>query len=145
MKVKHLLSPEQEQFVLSSLMKSEMHTSAEIRVHIEARCSGNVLDRAAIIFAKLGMHQTAQRNGVLIYLAVNDHKVAILGDQGINAQVEEHFWDDVVVAMTRAFRQGEFCTGLILAIEMVGLRLKQFFPYTEGDKNELSDEISYGE
>lgn len=145
MKIKHLLTSEQEQFVLNSLMKAETNTSGEIRVHIESHCSCNVLDRATVVFTKLKMHQTARRNGVLIYIAVTDRKVAILGDVGINALVGENFWDDVVATLTRAFKEAEFCAGLIMAIEMVGLKLKQFFPYLEGDKNELSDEISHGE
>ena len=53
-----------------------------------------MLDRAAWVFKKLGMHKTAERNGVLFYLAVDDRKFAIIGDAGINAKVPAGFWDD---------------------------------------------------
>ncbi len=52
---------------------------------------GDVLDRAAWLFKKLGMHKTAERNGVLFYLAVKDRKFAIIGDAGINAKVHAGF------------------------------------------------------
>jgi uncharacterized membrane protein len=85
---------EEQAKVLSAVKEAEGETSGEIRVHIETRCSGDVLDRAAWVFGKLGMHKTALRNGVLFYLAVEDRKFAIIGDAGINAKVPIDFWDD---------------------------------------------------
>ena len=76
-------SPQEEEEIRQAVMSAELDTSGEIRVHIENTCSGDVMDRAAYIFKKLGMNKTAQRNGVLIYLAVKNRRFAILGDQGI--------------------------------------------------------------
>ena len=55
-----------------SCERAETNTSGEIRVHIDNHCKEDVMDRAAWWFAKLEMHKTEQRNGVLFYLAVKD-------------------------------------------------------------------------
>ena len=73
---------------------------------------GDVLDRAAWLFKKLGMHKTAERNGVLFYLAVNDRKFAIIGDAGINAKVPAGFWDEISELLKKNFKEGKFTEGL---------------------------------
>ena len=90
------------------------------------------------------MHKTEQRNGVLFYLAVKDHKFAILGDAGINALTGDDFWDSIKQKMAEHFSQGEFSMGLKEGILMAGQARKDHFPYQDGDVNELSDEISFG-
>lgn len=130
--------------ITAAISLAEKQTSGEIRLFIEDKCKGNVLDRAALIFERLEMHKTAARNGVLFYLAVRDHKFAILGDAGINAVVKPGFWDDIKDAAIEHFKKGEYPEGLIKGIGMAGNALKQYFPYDERDKNELSDEIVFG-
>lgn len=138
------LSEEQQKQVVSAIADAENKTSGEIRLHLETNCKEDVLDRAAVIFQKLDMHKTELRNGVLIYLATEDKKLAILGDAGINSKVPENFWEDAKEAMVSAFKTGEYAKGLVAAITMAGDKLKTFFPVAEDDVNELSDEISYG-
>jgi uncharacterized membrane protein len=91
------------------------------------------------------MHRTAQRNGVLFYLAMADRKFAILGDAGINKVTPDDFWDKIREKMQNLFKEGKFTGGLIQGIEMAGNALKKHFPYQEDDINELSDEISFGD
>ena len=141
---KEFLGKENEKMIVEAIAKAEANTSGEIRVHIESKCKGEVLDRAAWLFKKLGMQATAARNGVLIYLSVNDRKFAIVGDSGINKVVPPGFWDEIKAMMVSHFKQGEFATGLINGIEMSGQQLKQYFPHQVDDVNELPDEISYG-
>jgi len=130
--------------IVQAIQSAEHRTGGEIRVHIESKCKGNVLDRAAWLFKSLKMHETALRNGVLIYLSTNDRKFAIIGDSGINAVVPAGYWDDVRDLMIGNFSKGELVQGFVLGIEKVGEKLKEFFPYQEDDINELPDEISYG-
>ncbi|HNX85895.1 MAG TPA: TPM domain-containing protein [Bacteroidales bacterium] len=137
-------SPQEEEEIRQAVMSAELDTSGEIRVHIENTCSGDVMDRAAYIFKKLGMNKTAQRNGVLIYLAVKNRRFAILGDQGIHAVVPENFWDGIKTDMLSKFREDHFVEGLIHAIESTGKHLKKHFPRQKDDNNELSDDISFG-
>ncbi|NVJ47816.1 MAG: TPM domain-containing protein [Cytophagia bacterium] len=138
-------SSEQKKRIKAAIEEAELNTSGEIRVHLENHCkSENVLDRAAQVFAQLKMHETEARNGVLIYMAVRDHKFAIIGDGGINAKVEEDFWDTTKEKMLARFKAGELTQGLVDGILCAGERLKQFFPYQKDDINELSDDISFG-
>ncbi|MEI6143003.1 MAG: TPM domain-containing protein [Mariniphaga sp.] len=144
MNPKEFLGKENEKLIVEAIARAEANTSGEIRVHIESKCKGEVLDRAAWLFKKLGMQATAARNGVLIYLSVNDRKFAIIGDSGINKVVLDGFWDEIKEIMVSHFKQGEFAIGLVKGIEMSGQQLKQYFPHQADDVNELSDEISYG-
>jgi len=139
-----MFTKEQKELITSAIKDAEMNTSGEVRVHIENSCAEDVMDRAAYWFAELKMHKTEQRNGVLFYLAVKDHKFAILGDMGINAVVPENFWNEVKENMLPFFAEGNFAEGLSKGIMMAGEKLKQFFSYQKDDVNELDDEISFG-
>jgi len=143
MKASSFFTQEQQAQILASVREAEKATSGEIRAHIESSLSGDVLDRAAWLFRKLGMHKTAERNGVLFYLAVTDRKFAIIGDAGINAKVPAGFWDDVSLLLQRNFRENKFTEGLSEGIIRAGEQLKTHFPFCKDDANELSDEISF--
>ncbi|OFX83839.1 MAG: hypothetical protein A2W99_02845 [Bacteroidetes bacterium GWF2_33_16] len=144
MKPSDFFNSAQKQQITKAVKDAETNTSGEIRVHIESDCSGDVLDRAAYIFAKLEMHRTKLRNGVLFYLSINDRKFAILGDAGINAVTPENFWDEIKENVLSEFKKGEYANGLSKGIQMAGDALKKNFPYQKDDINELSDEISFG-
>jgi uncharacterized membrane protein len=144
MGVQSFLTKEQQEAIIQAIVEAENSTSGEIRVHMESSCKVEVLDRAAHLFKKLKMHNTELRNGALIYLAVKDHKFAILGDSGINAKVPQGFWDEIKTVMATNFIKDDFVTGLTVGIHMIGEKLKAFFPAMEDDKNELSNEISFG-
>lgn len=143
MKASSFFSNQEQEQILASVKQAEKETSGEIRVHIETSCSGDVLDRASWIFGKLGMHKTADRNGVLFYLAVENRKFAIIGDAGINAKVPEGFWDSVSDILQKRFKEGKFAEGLSEGILLAGEHLKTHFPHRDDDVNELSDEISF--
>ncbi len=131
--------------IINAIRVAETNTSGEIRVHIEKFCKDNVLDRATYIFAKLEMHKTKLRNGILFYVAFEDHKFAILGDAAINQMVAENFWDEIKELVLDRFKQGQFAEGISKGVIKAGEQLKVFFPYEEDDVNELSDEISFGD
>ena len=137
---------EDEAAITGAIKSAELNTSGEIQVHIESHCKGNVLDRASRVFSILNMHKTKLRNGVLFYLAVKDHKFAILGDVGINQVTPDDFWDNIKEQMFRHFKENELTKGICVGVEMAGLELKNHFPYDQkGDINELPDEVSFGE
>lgn len=130
--------------IANAIRVAELNTSGEIRVHIEKYCKDDALDQAAYVFEKLEMHKTKLRNGVLFYLAIEDHKFAILGDAGINQKVPEDFWEKTKEVVLSKFKEGNITEGLTSGILKAGEKLKEHFPYLEGDKNELSNEISFG-
>ncbi|GIZ07513.1 TPM domain-containing protein [Flavobacterium sp. UMI-01] len=143
-KVEDFLTQEEEEAVVAAICAAEKETSGEIRVHIERTTSKNPFDRATEVFHDLGMDATELKNGVLIYLAVDDHQFVICGDKGINDVVPNDFWDCTKDAMAAQFRAGNFKQGLIDGVLRAGDQLKKYFPYQDGDTNELSNEISKG-
>ncbi len=145
MTARNFFSKKEKAKIREAISTAELNTSGEIRVHMENRCKGDVMDRAAVLFEKLKMHKTKLRNGVLFYLAIKDKKFAILGDKGINTVVPDDFWDEIKAFLTEKFKEGKFTEGLSEAIIMAGNQLKKHFPYQSDDINELSNEISFGE
>ena len=141
-----ILSKEQEKTVMNAIKEAETNTSGEIRVHIEDRCKiGDPIKRAIEMFGELHMHETELRNGVIVYVAIKDHKLAVWGDEGIHKKVGQNFWNDVLATMQKYFSAKDYETGLSEAILMIGDNLKEYFPYQSNDVNELSDDISYGD
>lgn len=139
----NILNREEDRRVVEAIKQAELNTSGEIKVHIENICRGDVEKRSLVVFNKLKLNETQLHNGVLIYLAVRDHKFAILGDEGINNVVEDNFWNDVKDLMLSHFREGRFADGLVQGIKRCGEKLKNYFPYQSDDVNEIPDEISY--
>jgi uncharacterized membrane protein len=136
---------EQKEDIRQAILNAELDTSGEIRVHIETTCKGDVLDRAAYIFDKIGMQKTERRNGVLFYVAIKNRRFAVIGDKAINAAVPENFWDDTKNILLNHFREERFTEGLIEGIVLVGKKLKKHFPHQTEDMNELPDDVSFGD
>lgn len=137
------LTEAQERRIISAIKEAENKTSGEIRVHIEHNCDGDALERAADLFHDLGMDQTDLQNGVLVYIASEDHKAAVYAGKGIHKRVEDGFWDDVLQLLLNHFRKNAFEQGLAEAVNKVGHKLTELFPYQRDDVNELPNEISY--
>jgi uncharacterized membrane protein len=134
----------EQEAIKQAIQNAELATSGEVRVHLESECTGDVLDRAATVFKKLGMVETKQRNGILFYLSINSHKFAVIGDSGINTKVPEDFWEKIKTTVLDHFRENRYSQGLIDGITIAGSELKKWFPYQSDDKNELPDDISFG-
>ena len=145
-KKKQFLTSGENDRVVESIRAFEKKTSGEIRVFIESRNPlVNTIERAQAVFGELQMHQTKERNGVLLYLAVKDREVALLGDVGIHQKVGTAFWEKQVAEMIQLFKQNNLTEGMVKCIEHVGQVLVEKFPYDGTmDQNELSDEIVFG-
>jgi len=134
--------------IARGIASAEGRTSAEIRVHMERHVHrrwlrrSDPLRRAHDVFHHLGMERTAQRSGVLIYLAVDDRKLAIIGDAGIHTQVGDDYWNGVRDRMVAGLRAGAALRAILEAVDEVGRVLAEHFPRRPDDVNELSDEVS---
>lgn len=144
MAARDFLTGEDRAAIKAAIADAENATSGEIRLHLESRCKGEVLDRAARVFEVLKMHETERRNGVLFYLATEDRQFAILGDGGINAVVPNDFWDEVRDTVIEGLAKGNAVEGLAAGIRLAGEQLAAHFPIAADDVNELSDDISFG-
>jgi uncharacterized membrane protein len=140
---KNFFNENEKKGIVDAITTAETHTSGEIRVHIENFCFGNEVKRAIKVFNKLGMSATKERNGILIYLAVISKKVAIIGDEGIHKKLGKEYWDKLVIHLIDKFKEHHAAEGIAESIIECGHQLKHYFPYEEGDKDELTNEISH--
>ncbi|MGJ8667346.1 MAG: TPM domain-containing protein [Patiriisocius sp.] len=143
-KVEDFLTAEDEANIINAIRVAEGNTSGEIRVHLEATSELDPFERAAEVFDFLHMNNTKHSNGVLIYVAVEDRTLVIMGDKGINDKVSQDFWESTKDIIINHFKKGNITQGLVDGIIKAGEQLKKYFPYKANDKNELPDDISVG-
>ncbi len=136
--------PSDEQHrIVDAITQAERRTSGEICVHVTPRCRGDVYKQAVRTFNRLKLYQTQLRNAMLIFVAYESRKFAIIGDQGIDAVVPAHFWTLEKETLAQALKQGKPVDGLCTVIGQLGDTLAKFFPADRNDVNELSNEITY--
>jgi uncharacterized membrane protein len=137
--------------IVAAVDAAEERTAAEIRVHIERRVAQrrcapptDALARAREVFVALKMHETALRAGVLLYVAVEDRKLAIVGDEGIHARVDPGYWETIRDRMAARLREGAARDAVVHAVADVGAVLAREFPRRPDDVDELPDDVSLG-
>jgi uncharacterized membrane protein len=140
--VRRFLSDADLDALRRAIIDAEAGTSAEIRVHLDHRCTGDPMARAVAVFERLGMHRTALRHAVLVYVAITDRKLAVIGDEGIHDRVGQAYWDRLVAAITAHFREERARDGFVHAVGELGAALAQHFPRRPDDVNELGDEVT---
>ncbi len=133
----------EEKQIIETIQKAETVTSGEIRIHLRHKCHGDPVKEARKIFARLGMHRTPFRNGVLLYIAPDNHRFAIFGDEGIDEVVPPHFWENVRDLIHNHFIREDFAEGVCRAVEQIGRQLADHFPPQDEKTNHLPDDISY--
>ena len=143
---KELFTTEEKQQIVAAIQAAEQCTSGEIRVFVESRCRYvDPLDRAAEIFSRLNMDRTAARNGVLVYVALKDRQLALLGDKGIHEKVGWEFWNQQVQRILSHFTRSDYAGGIARVVTEIGEALRTHFPYDKDtDTNELPDDIVFG-
>jgi uncharacterized membrane protein len=137
--------------------QSEATHSGEIRVYVEASLPLSYLwqrasteqithDRALAMFGKLRVWDTANNNGVLIYLLLAERRIEIVADRGLNERVPPDTWQQLVQTMRSSFKAGDFAAGLTQAVEKVSALLQQHFAIAPGqhNPNELPDKPLLG-
>ena len=142
MQQKEFLAQLDQKRIVEAIAAAEKRTSGEIRVHIQPKAGGEIRTIAEKTFERLGMTKTAERNGVLLFVACEEQRFVILGDQGIDAKVPAGFWDEIAARLTIRFQAGEFTDGIVEAIHSAGEELRQYFPRSEADVDELTNEIN---
>ncbi len=144
-KKKEFFTKEEQGRIVQAILAAEKRTSGEVRVYVESRCRFvDPVDRAVEVFFGLKMDKTDDRNGVLLYAAMEDHQLAIFGDEGIHQRVGTDFWHLEVKKIIDEFNSAHFAEGIIDIIHDIGQALHHHFPYEREDKNELPDEIVFG-
>ncbi len=132
--------------ISKKVKETEKLTAGEIRISVKDEIAfsekkKSVKDLAETEFYKLGMNETRDKTGILIFLLLTEKKFYILADEGINEKVEQSVWDEIRDRMQRQFKTGNYLEGILSAIEEIGKILAQFFPIKPDDTNELSNKV----
>jgi len=139
--IKELREPE----IVTAIRAAELKTSGELRVFISHQEQlADPVAAAQEQFTRLGMTQTRDHNGVLIFLAPGPRKFAVIGDSGVHDRCGEPFWQELAHVMTDHFSKGEFTEGVVVGIQRAGELLAKHFPRQPGDQNELPDRVDHG-
>jgi uncharacterized membrane protein len=141
-----LFSDKEKEAIKNAIQAAEKQTSGEVRVYVEDDCKHeDAIHRAIEIFHGLNMDKTVQRNGTLIYIAIQPQKLAIYADQGIYTAAEEKIWDGILQHLKDHFKNKNYAQGIIEAVQKIGDELSHHFSYDGSiDKNELPDELVFG-
>jgi uncharacterized membrane protein len=131
-----------ESRLIAAIQKAESATTGEIRLCLARGAEPDPLAAARRAFVRLGMDQTRDRNGVLIFVAPRGQTFAILGDEGIDQRCGADFWKELTAQLGSEFATGRWASGLEAVIATLGEVLARHFPRRPGDTNELPDQIA---
>ena len=92
-------------------------------------------------FLSRGLHVTAERTGVLLYVSLADHVAEVVADEGIYAKVVPELWGDTILALIEGIKSGRAADGFVRAIEIAGAVLAEHFPPRPHNPNELPDKL----
>ena len=114
--------------IVAALRDTEHKTSGRIRVSISPKHVEDPVAAAQAEFIRLGMNQSPEKNGVLIFVAPRAHKFAVIGDEAVHAKCGDEFWRQLADAMSGYFRKSEFTPGIIHGVQKAGELLAEHVP-----------------
>lgn len=98
--------------------------------------------RAMQAFVEEEVFDTRDRTGILLFVSLREHRIEVLGDAGINQQVDPEDWMEIVARIQRGIQNDNLTEGLVEAIEMCGQLLeKKGVDQRPDDENELTDTV----
>jgi uncharacterized membrane protein len=129
-----------------AIARGEAAHSGEVRFAVEAALDPAALlagrsarERAIDVFSELRVWDTAENNGVLIYLLLADRDIEIVADRGVDAKVNPVEWEAICRTMEAALARGQYGEAVAQGIDAASRLLARHFPRRAGDRNELPD------
>ncbi|MFZ4590265.1 MAG: TPM domain-containing protein [Ignavibacteria bacterium] len=144
--IKKYLSKEDLDSITNHIAEIEKFTSGEIRICFKkntAWAERKLTSREMAVkeFHKLGMHNTKDKTGVLLFILFTDRKFEVVADKGINDKISDAKWDVIKNHLISEFKEGNFKTGIFKALDEIKEVLIKEFPRKDDDTNELSNDI----
>jgi putative membrane protein len=106
-----------------------------------ARAQGEVRQTAQALFLEHELFKTDTRTGVLMLVAVFEHRVVVLADRGLRAQLPDGALDEVVAAMTEALRSAAGSAAFAAGIEKLEAIVRAHGFAGRGERNTLPDNL----
>jgi len=141
MRTKEFLGKLDHDRVARAIATAEATTSGEIRVFIQRGNVADAVSDARAQFERLGMTQTRERNGVLVFVAPRSRKFAVIGDRGVYEKCGAPFWEALTQAMRPHFQAQNFTDAIVHAVREAGQLLGEHFPRRPDDRNELPNAV----
>ncbi|MEI7485227.1 MAG: TPM domain-containing protein [Ignavibacteriota bacterium] len=144
--IKKYLSKEELDSITNHIAETEKFTSGEIRICFNkntAWAERKLTSREMAVkeFHKLGMHNTKDKTGVLLYVLFKDRKFEVVADTGINDKISAEKWDVITNHLIGEFKSGNYKAGIIKALDEIKEVLMKEFPRKADDTNELPNDI----
>lgn len=143
--VRDVLGAGGAELIESAIHGAEGCTSGEIVVRVVQTVRGAESARAAALaeFDRLRLTATSRRNGILLFISLDEHAIELVADTGIAEQVPQSTWDVAVEIVSLGFQVGEPAAAIAMAVTKVGRLLSTCFPFERSDVNELPNKIAY--
>lgn len=145
--VRAAMAPAVRAAIEAEIRLTESRHAGEVRFAIEQAlslpqlCRGmTARQRALQLFAGLGVWDTEQNNGVLIYVLLADHCVELVADRGIAARIPAEEWQLLCGEVEALYRQADFIGGSRAAVRGVARCLARHFPHAAADGDELPNQ-----
>jgi len=135
---------EEQSQIKQAIEQAERKTSAEIVVRLERNCPGDPLVHCRDLLQTLGITEAKSRSGAILFISLEDHKVAVFGDVNVDRVFSQEHWDALCSKLVLGFKEDRHCEALCEAIHWIGERLSGPLPYLKEDVNELPDDLSFG-
>jgi uncharacterized membrane protein len=132
--------------ISKKIKEKEKITSGEIVVSVKEKITfsfkkKSIKELAEIEYDRIGINKTRDNTGILLYFLLERREFHLLADSAINEKVSDDLWDSVKGRMETFFKNGEFCKGIISAVDEVGDILAKHFPIKPDDTNEISNKV----
>jgi uncharacterized membrane protein len=143
---KHAFPKDVLDAIAVKIAEVERATNAEIRISIRdirdaAEADLSAREMTLREFAELRMHQTAERNGILLLILFAERQFYIFGDEGVSRHIDTSKWEDVADLLRSNFKAGEYQQGIFAALDKIERHLVGVLPPRTSSTNELSDEV----
>jgi len=140
MKVKHFLSALEHHRVHQAIKSAEEGNSGDIVLFItHKKVNGDPVTAAHAEFRKLRLGEAKDQNSLLIFVAPKSQQFGLVGGKAFHEKVGQAWWNDLSAVLIRHFKATDYTTGLVAAIEMIGVALKQHFPCATTDRTGQKD------
>lgn len=138
-----LISRGDEARLVAAIQSAERGNRGEVRLHLERRYPGDgPIARAAQLFDDLELWRTRDGTGVLLYVAVEDHKAAVFAGPGVHAGADEGFWQSVTQEVAAGFKAGDPTAGLTAALGHIGDLLRAHLGGEDTAGDELPNRVT---
>lgn len=146
--IKKYISSAELEAIKNHIAEIEKYTSGEIRLcflktraWIDRKLTPKEL--ALKEFYRLGIQNTKDKTGVLLFILFTEKKFEIIADEGINNKISQDKWDLITNHLISNFKEGKYKDGIVKALDEIKDVLMNEFPRQSDDVDELSNDIVF--